>query len=61
MLKEMPELRAPENSRTGMEIRPKVKWPDQTDDGIGSLAGFRAGLPQARLGIAKLNGMESLA
>jgi hypothetical protein len=34
MLKEMPLLRAPENRRTGIEIRPKVKCPDQTDDGI---------------------------
>jgi len=34
MLKEIPELRAPENKRTGMEIRPKVKYPDQTDDAI---------------------------
>ena len=34
MLKEMPELRAPEKRRTGMEMRPKVKCPDQTDDGI---------------------------
>ena len=33
-MKEMPLLRAPENRRTGMEISPKVKWPDQTDDGI---------------------------
>jgi hypothetical protein len=34
MLKEIPELRAPENKRTGMEIKPKVKCPDQTDDAI---------------------------
>src|ERR1700693_2419306 len=34
MLKEIPLLRAPENKRTGMEIRPKVKCPDQTDDAI---------------------------
>src|SRR5258706_11736402 len=34
MLKEMPLLRAPENKRTGMEIRPKVKCPDQTDAAI---------------------------
>jgi hypothetical protein len=39
MLNEMPLLRAPENRRTGMEISPKVKWPDQTDDGIVFLAG----------------------
>src|SRR3954469_16548626 len=31
MLKEMPELLAPENKRTGIEIRPKVRYPDQTD------------------------------
>jgi hypothetical protein len=31
MLKEMPELRAPENSFTGMEIKPKVRYPDQTE------------------------------
>src|SRR3984885_2910616 len=34
MLKEIPLLRAPENKRTGIEIRPKVKCPDQTDDAI---------------------------
>src|SRR6516225_1735922 len=34
MLKEMPELRAPENRRTGMEIRPKVRYPDQTEAAI---------------------------
>src|SRR5580693_8951497 len=34
MLKEMPLLRAPENKRTGMEISPKVKCPDQTDAAI---------------------------
>jgi len=33
-LKEMPELRAPEKSRTGMEIKPKVKYPDQTEEAI---------------------------
>jgi hypothetical protein len=33
-LKEIPLLRAPENKRTGIEIRPKVKCPDQTDDAI---------------------------
>jgi len=31
MLKEMPLLRAPENRRTGMEINPKVRYPDQTE------------------------------
>jgi hypothetical protein len=31
MLKEIPELRAPEKSRTGMEIKPKVRYPDQTE------------------------------
>jgi hypothetical protein len=34
MLKEMPELRAPEKSRTGIEIRPKVRYPDQTEAAI---------------------------
>src|ERR1700674_5463187 len=34
MLKEMPLLRAPENKRTGMEISPKVKCPDQTEAAI---------------------------
>ena len=34
MLKEMRLLRAPENSRTGMEIRPKVRYPDQTEDAM---------------------------
>src|SRR5271165_145032 len=34
MLKEMPLLRAPENKRTGMEMSPKVKCPDQTDAAI---------------------------
>jgi hypothetical protein len=31
MLKEMLELRAPENKRTGMEINPKVRYPVQTE------------------------------
>jgi hypothetical protein len=34
MLKEIPELRAPEKRRTGMEINPKVRYPDQTEDAI---------------------------
>jgi hypothetical protein len=34
MLKEMPELRAPENSFTGIEINPKVRYPDQTEAAI---------------------------
>jgi hypothetical protein len=34
MLKEIPELRAPEKSRTGMEINPNVKYPDQTEAAI---------------------------
>jgi hypothetical protein len=38
MLNEMPELRAPEKSRTGMEIKPKVRYPDQTEAAIGSPA-----------------------
>jgi hypothetical protein len=34
MLKEMPELRAPEKSRIGIEIKPKVRYPDQTEAAI---------------------------
>jgi hypothetical protein len=34
MLKEIAELRAPENSFTGIEIRPKVRYPDQTEAAI---------------------------
>jgi hypothetical protein len=34
----MPELRAPENSRTGMEIKPKVRYPDQTEAAMVHLA-----------------------
>src|SRR5208337_1653555 len=34
MLNEIPLLRAPENKRTGIEMRPKVKCPDQTDAAI---------------------------
>jgi hypothetical protein len=30
----MPELRAPEKRRTGIEIKPKVKYPDQTEAAI---------------------------
>ena len=41
MLNEMPLLRAPENRRTGIEIKPKVRYPDQTEDAIVS--------PQVRL------------
>ena len=33
-MKEMPELRAPENSFTGIEIKPKVRYPDQTEAAI---------------------------
>src|SRR6266550_5048280 len=36
MLKEMPLLRAPEKSRTGIEIKPNVKYPDQTEAAISS-------------------------
>jgi hypothetical protein len=32
----MPELRAPEKRRTGMEMRPKVRYPDQTEAAIVS-------------------------
>jgi hypothetical protein len=34
MLNEIPLLRAPENRRTGMEINPKVRYPDQTEAAI---------------------------
>ena len=34
MLNEIPLLRAPENKRTGIEMSPKVKCPDQTDAAI---------------------------
>src|SRR5258707_9404163 len=34
MLKEMPELGAPEKSRIGIEIKPKVRYPDQTEAAI---------------------------
>src|ERR1700724_4540640 len=63
MLKEIPLLRAPEKRRTGMEMSPKVKWPDETDDGIVSLML----VPEAtnalahRNRVAKRNGSESLA
>src|SRR5215470_16237076 len=36
MLKEMPLLRAPEKSLTGMEIKPNVRYPDQTEAAISS-------------------------
>jgi hypothetical protein len=42
MLKEIPELRAPENKRTGIEISPKVKCPDQTEAAMIFLS---AGIP----------------
>src|SRR5262249_6759585 len=38
----MPELRAPENSRTGIEINPNVRYPDQTEDAIVSPSSFCA-------------------
>jgi hypothetical protein len=38
MLKEIPLERAPEKRRTGMEMSPKVKWPDQVEEGMVSLA-----------------------
>ena len=34
----MPELRAPEKSRIGIEIKPKVRYPDQTEAAIVHLA-----------------------
>src|SRR5258708_38221152 len=63
MLKEMPELRAPENRRTGMEMSPKVKWPDQVDDGMISPRRVSAKPLAAAFGdgVAKRNGRESLA
>ena len=33
-MKEIPELRAPEKRRTGIEIRPNVRYPDQTEAAI---------------------------
>ena len=36
-MNEMPELRAPEKSRTGIEMRPNVRYPDQTEAAIVSL------------------------
>src|SRR5580692_12298230 len=68
MLKEMPELRAPENSFTGIEIKPKVRYPDQTEAAIvhplfgsaGAAVHARASLratptPQARAREFKLH------
>src|ERR1039458_607911 len=46
MLKEMPLLRAPENKRTGMEMRPKVKCPDQTEAAIVPLVHRDATTPR---------------
>jgi len=34
MWQEMCSPRAPENSRTGMEINPNVKYPDHTEEAI---------------------------
>jgi hypothetical protein len=53
MLKEMPLLRAPENKRTGMEIKPNVKYPDQTDAAIRS--------PRIEKGARAAPSVESLA
>src|ERR1700747_2116536 len=64
MLNEMPLLRAPENKRTGMEMSPKVKWPDQTDDGIVFPRRRLLRLAESasvRDGVAKLHSTESLA
>jgi hypothetical protein len=36
MLKEIPLLRAPENKRTGIEIKPNVRYPDQTEAAMSS-------------------------
>src|SRR5260370_39344116 len=63
MLKEIPELRAPEKRRTGMEMSPKVKWPDQVDDGIVSSRSVREASDGDGFGdrVAKHNSRESLA
>src|SRR5580704_11234712 len=63
MLKEMPELRAPENRRTGMEMSPKVRWPDQVDDGIVSSHNVRDVYERQDFEdrVAKRNSRESLA
>src|SRR5580658_955323 len=45
MLKEMPLLRAPENKRTGIEMRPKVKCPDQTEAAMIPLVHETSTLP----------------
>jgi hypothetical protein len=56
MLKEIPELRAPENSFTGIEIKPKVRYPDQTEAAIVPLllANESASQPH-KLAIVSLN------
>src|SRR5579871_4453224 len=64
MLKEIPLLRAPEKRRTGMEMSPKVKCPDQTDDGIASPAGnSRNGLHVCRFQdrVAKLQWLREFS
>src|SRR6476619_6659013 len=43
MLKEIPLLRAPEKRRTGIEIKPNVRYPDQTEAAIGSPRRIRKG------------------
>src|SRR5579864_9450845 len=64
MLNEMPLLRAPEKRRTGMEMSPKVKCPDQTDDGIvfsSQPSPQAATAVSVRDGVSKLNSTQSLA
>lgn len=42
MLNEMPLLRAPEKRRTGIEIKPKVRYPDQTEAAIVAPESFNS-------------------
>jgi hypothetical protein len=45
-----------------MEMSPKVKWPDQTDEGIAILAGIPDTQSTTGTGrMAKLNSVQSLA
>src|ERR1700685_640044 len=70
MLNEIPELRAPENSFTGIEIKPKVRYPDQTEAAIfhPALEKFRRGRPRTcsttrnprKLAIVSLNYIQPL-
>jgi hypothetical protein len=49
MLKEIPLLRAPEKRRTGMEIKPKVRYPDQTEAAIVHPVSKKARDPRQRI------------